>query len=80
MAEMCSLSLNVGSYLKCLNDAGPLLLLLFMVVEFQQRAFHNISVILSQCFDIFGGVFAFLTFFFVVVDNGRSTIENGGAI
>lgn len=51
--------------------------LLFMVVEFEQLSFHNISVILSLCFDIFGRVFAILTFSF---DNGRSTIEKGWLI
>lgn len=76
MAETCSLSLDVGSSLKWLNDAGGGCFSSLWLWNLSYSLSITYPSFLSRCFDIFGGVFAFLTVFFAW-DNGRSTIDNG---
>lgn len=68
MAETCSLSLNVGSYLKWLNDAGGGCFSSLWLWNLNYSLSITYPSFLSQCFDIFGGVFAFLTFFFGIME------------
>lgn len=70
-------SLNLENYFKgdiWMETVSGVCYLLFMTAEFQQFAFHSISIFLSECFEIVGKFLLVLNG--SILDNGRSTKDN----